>query len=61
MIYIKTQAAFISTEPLKIINKIDPNHDILISVPLSQRHNVTQKFLPLVTLQCDSEDFASQI
>ena len=59
--YIKTQAVSISTEPLKIINKIDPNHDILVNVPPNKRHNLTKKFPPLVTLPCDSENFASQI
>ena len=61
LLYIKAQAEFISTKPLAIINKIDPNHDILINVPLSQRHNVTQNFSPLITLQCDTENFVSQI
>ena len=61
MFYVKTQAVFITTEPLKIINKIDPNNDILINVPPNKRHNLTKYFLPLVTLPCDSENFASQI
>ena len=57
----KIQAEFISTEPFTIINHIDPAHDILTNIPLHNRHNVTQKFSPLITLQCDSENFVSQI
>ena len=55
------QAGLISRESSTIISKIDPGHDILINIPIRKRHNVTQKFPPLVTLQCDSEHFVSQI